>query len=203
MPPSIESFSSSNVTATIRRPSGPGQPHGADTTFHFEYGTTPSYGQRTPDVDIGNALTAQPVQAHVEGLEPVVYHFQLVATNATGTTRSLDQTFTFYPPQCPNATVRQQTGSQYLPDCRAYELVSPEFAGNVVLIGLEYPLPYATSPARFIFGGIQGAVAGGLDTQSANVADKYIATRTNTGWVTTFTGLREAKSSRATGSTRA
>ena len=190
VPPSIESFSSSNVTATSADLHGLVNPHGADTSFYFEYGTTPSYGQRTSSVDIGNQLTAQPVEAHVEGLEPVVYHFQLVATNPTGTTRSPDQTFTFYPPQCPNATIRQQTGSQYLPDCRAYELVSPEFAGNVVLVGLDYPLPYATSPARFIFGGIQGAVTGGLDTQSANVADKYIATRTNTGWVTTFTGLR-------------
>ena len=174
------------MTATSADLQGLVNPHGAATSFHFEYGTTPSYGQQTPAVEIGGALTAQPVDAHIEGLDPVVYHFQLVATNATGTTRSPDQTFTFYPPQCPNATVRQQTGSQYLPDCRAYELVSPEFAGNVVLVGLEFPVPYATSPARFIFGGIQGAVSGGLDTQSANVADKYVATRTNTGWNTTF-----------------
>ena len=38
---------------------------------------------------------------------------------------STDQTFNFYPEPCPNATVRQQTGSGSLPDCRAYELVSP------------------------------------------------------------------------------
>ena len=75
-PPSIESSSSSTVTVNSADLQGLVNPHGADTTVHFEYGTTPSYGQRTPDVDIGSALTAQPVQAHVEGLDPVVYHFQ-------------------------------------------------------------------------------------------------------------------------------
>ena len=63
---------------------------------------------------------------------------------------SPDQTFNFNPPECPNAHMRQQTGGSYLPDCRAYELVSPGNAGGVVMFpNTARPSPYATNPARF------------------------------------------------------
>ena len=44
-----------------------------------------------------------------------------------------DSTFNFFPQDCPNAYARQLTRAAYLPDCRAYELVSPGNASAVEL----------------------------------------------------------------------
>jgi hypothetical protein len=192
-PPSIDSFTSSNVTGTSADIGARINPHGAETTYYVEYGTTPEYGETAPIPPAVLAVgeIAVPVTIPLSDLQGVTYHFRVVAESQWGTTRTGDQTFSFYPPDCPNATVRQQTSSQYLPDCRAYELVSPAFAGNVVLRNLPfYPSPYASSPARFIFGGALGSIAGAGDSQSNAIVDKYVATRTNTGWNTRYVGLR-------------
>ena len=125
--------------------------------------------------------------------EGVVYHFRVVATNQYGSTATEDQTFNFFPPECPNSKVRQQTGSLYLPDCRAYELVSPEEAGNVILVPAPWlPTGQATSPARFAFGGILGGVTGTEPTNSIS-ADTYVATRSTNGWHTSYIGLVGSK----------
>jgi hypothetical protein len=197
VPPSIESFTTTGVTATSADLRGLINPHGDVTSYHFEYGTTPEYGHQTPETEIGNALTPVPILTHIENLEGVVYHFRLVAHNSIGTTISRDQTFTFFPPPCPNATLRQQTGSAYLPDCRAYELVSPSDTGNVVLTnGITFPSPYAVDPPRFGFHGKWGAVSG-FDTPN-NSFDSYVATRTSTGWVTKYVGVHGSENLSAT-----
>ena len=84
----------------------------------------------TPEVALGSQLDPQLVTAHIEGFEPGVIHFRVVAENQWGTTVSPDSTFSFSPPDCPNSHVRQQTNANYLPDCRAYELVSPGKRGQ-------------------------------------------------------------------------
>ncbi len=87
-----------------------------------------------PDEDIGAGVGSQAVSQHIADLQSdVTYHFRVVATNQWGTRESPDTTFDFAPPSCPNGHVRQQTGSSYLPDCRAYELVSPENAGSILM----------------------------------------------------------------------
>ncbi len=139
--PSIYSFTSSNLTADSADLHTTIHPHGTDTTYHFEYGTTSDYSTSTPDTDIGAATSPQSVVAHVDNLRQVVYHFRVVAHNDYGTVTSPDQTFNFFPSPCPNETLRQQSGSSYLPDCRGYELVSPSDAGAVVLTDTR---PYVT-----------------------------------------------------------
>ena len=69
-------------------------PHGLNTSFHFQYGTTPSYGLTTaPQSRSGN--TFQAVGANVSGLTAnTPYHFRVVASNAVGTTMGSDRTFT-------------------------------------------------------------------------------------------------------------
>lgn len=187
-PPTISGLSSSALTAHSVDLLARINPHGTDTTYHFEYGPTPAYGQQTPESDVGAAFSSQNVEAHVEELSPIGYHFRVVATNAYGTTASGDQTFTFYPPACPNALVRQQNGSEYLPDCRSYELVSPPEAGNIILKSFYRPAPYATNPPRFLYGGIDGALKGTEATNSYSV-DTYVATRTSSGWKSTYPGI--------------
>jgi hypothetical protein len=115
-------------------------PLGDDTLYHFEYGPTSAYGSTVPlyDADVGvgslkeNLLQRELVAQRIGGLRPgTVYHYRAVATNALGTAYGEDRTFTTLPSAtaapadtCPNAALR--TGlSADLPDCRAYEMVSP------------------------------------------------------------------------------
>ena len=88
-----------------------------------------------PDEDLGSGTEPIQVEQRITGLTPgVTYHFRVVATNEPwGTAISTDTTFDFAPPTCPNDHVRQETARPILPDCRAYELVSPGAAGAVQL----------------------------------------------------------------------
>jgi hypothetical protein len=189
-------------------------PVGYETKYRFEYGQTTEYGSVVPASDkaIGAGNGGQPVSQVVKNLQPgVTYHFRVVATNEWGSTVSPDTTFDFAPPSCPNVHVRQQTGSAYLPDCRAYELVSPSNAGSVLLYPgkemelmgdfflfnnperpswLLWPLNtgLARSPSRFSYVGGLGAVE--KTDPSNHFLDMYVATRTNAGWVTDIPGLQ-------------
>jgi hypothetical protein len=189
-------------------------PVGFETEYKIEYGSTPDYGNSVPvaPVSIGSGTEALEVTQAVSGLRPeTTQHFRVVATNQWGTTFSPDTTFDYAPPTCPNDHVRQQSGASYLPDCRAYELVSPPAAGAVVLFpseevaesgeglegsgnntynhGVQYIVNrgFASSPSRFSFYGGQGAINGIYSPSSE--ADMYMATRTASGWITTLPGL--------------
>jgi hypothetical protein len=191
-PPAIEGLFSSNVTESSADLSARINPGGAETTYRFEYGTTVAYGNEAPvgGASAGAGQDSQTVSVHLAGIGSGTYHFRVVASNTYGTVVSSDQTFNFYPPECPNAHLRQQTGGSYLPDCRAYELVSPGDANGVVMFPEAAPdAPYATNPTRYPFGAALGVIPGTEATNATGV-DTYIATRTDTGWVTKYSGLR-------------
>jgi hypothetical protein len=84
------SRSTAGLTGTI-------DPMGWDTIYHFEYGTSTTYGSSWPtvDVDMGALTGSQPVLITLENLQPgTTYHYRLVATNPGGTSYGADQTFT-------------------------------------------------------------------------------------------------------------
>jgi hypothetical protein len=186
--PEVEAFSSSDVTVDSAELHALVNPQGTATSYHFEYGTTPAYGSDTPEVDIGESHEGEPVHEHIEGLQDAVYHFRVIATNTSGTTTSADQTFTFHPPVCPNQTVRQQTGAAYLPDCRAYELVSPEDAGGTTLYTGGPQSPYASNPPRLAFVGQLAAIPDSGRNPIDTAGDLYISTRGAEGWRTRYIG---------------
>ena len=65
--------------------------NGSATSARFEYGTTTDYGS---SVDAGDDVNGA-VSATLSGLTAgTTYHYRLVATNAVGTTRGADATFT-------------------------------------------------------------------------------------------------------------
>ncbi len=189
-------------------------PVGYETEYRFEYGTTPDYGTVIPapgsaDAKLGSGSGAIDVEQRITGLTPgFTYHFRVVATNKWGSGVSPDTTFNYSPPSCPNDHVRQVTGASYLPDCRAYELVSPRAAGAVLLFPSqemydtakgEYQIAQvwalntglAQSPSRFSFIGGGGSIAG-LDAPNGIfeiLFNTYLATRTDNGWVTSVPGL--------------
>jgi hypothetical protein len=206
--PKISSVRSRNLTATSVDVYADINPVGSETKYHFEYGPSVAYGTTTPEQELGPDLTNQPVTAHLDGLQPGVgYHFRLVATNSAGTTYSEDTTFNFFPPACPNSHVRQQTGSNYLPDCRAYELVTPETAGGMYIVPSDTLFDWgrrygagetqqfrtpsqnsglANNPSRFNYYGALGGL-NGLNTPNIT-SDMYVSTRTNEGWVSSYPG---------------
>lgn len=70
-------------------------PHGAPTTYRFDYGTSTSYGQSTPEVDAGSGNGEQAVTVALGSLTPdTTYHVRLVATTNGQTASSEDRTFT-------------------------------------------------------------------------------------------------------------
>ena len=186
--PTIEAFSSSGVTATSAVLNAQINPQGFQTTCHFEYGTTTAYGSAEPCPGSLSGSTGQQIKVELTGLQQgSTYHFRLVAESEMGTTTSEDQSFEFSPPNCPNAAVRQQTGSNYLPDCRGYELVSPGNAEG----SLFYPggpnTGLATNPPRFSYTGSFSAIPGADPINTS--ADLYVATRTDQGWVSKYVGI--------------
>ncbi len=190
-PPVISAQSSSHVTGTSADLHAVINTHGSDVEYHFEYGHTPDYGSSVPipDAILPDGPGSQPVDIHLTGLNGDVYHFRVVARNVYGETKSQDQTFNFYPPVCPNSSVRQQTGSNTLPDCRAYELVSSEDAGNTIIYPATVPFsPTATSPSRLVYAGAFGLISG-TGPAANNIGDTYVATRTNTGWKSKYVGV--------------
>ncbi len=190
--PSVDGLASANLTATTGDLQAQVNPDGLETHYRFEYGPTINYGQTAPVPDgvIPAAFADQEVEVHLLGLEPsIVYHYRLVATNDDGVTTSEDHTFNFFPPSCPNANVRQQTQANYLPDCRAYELVSAANAGGTQLYTGGPNSGAAISPPRFSYTGLWSTIpeAGGQPIDSTG--DLYVATRTATGWKTRYVGL--------------
>jgi hypothetical protein len=84
----------SGITDTGATLNGTVDSKGFDTTYHFEYGTSTSYGSKTADASAGAGSGAALVSAAVSGLAPgTTYHFRLVATNANGTSNGADMTF--------------------------------------------------------------------------------------------------------------
>jgi phosphodiesterase/alkaline phosphatase D-like protein len=99
-PPTATTGSASSITATAAAIAGSVNPNGVDTTYHFEYGTTPSFGTSTTAVDDGSGTSASTVQAGLTGLTPgTTYYYRLVATSVAGTTDGAQGTFaTIQPP---------------------------------------------------------------------------------------------------------
>ena len=93
--PVVTTGAASAISATGAKVDGTVDPEGALTAYRFEYGKTTAYGSTTPDQDAGSGQDPVDASANLSGLTPgTVYHYRVVATNAAGTTRGPDKTFT-------------------------------------------------------------------------------------------------------------
>ena len=114
----IESESARKITDATATIEALLNPQGADVKYHFEYGTSASYGTTVPvpDADLGASEPATTVSRNLVGLAAsTVYHYRVVAKVGGETALGRDRTFTT------NAT---EVGPP-LPDSRAYEMVTP------------------------------------------------------------------------------
>src|SRR5437868_10453546 len=84
-PPVVTTNPATSIASFSARLNAALNPHGFATTFHFQYGTTTSYGLTTaPQTQTGN--TSRNVSANISSLTAhTIYHFRIVASNMAGT----------------------------------------------------------------------------------------------------------------------
>ncbi len=188
-PPVLGPESASDIAitgATLRATINPME---AATTYKFEYGLDSSYGASVPvpSAHLPAATTDQPVSQVLSGLRPgTTYHFRVVATSANGTITGPDRQLKTYAGEaggadaCLNADLRGLQSSSYLPDCRAYEMVSPVEKGSANIAAA--PLGMTQSSLNgdaikytsvFAFGN-----ATGIEQRGA----EYLSRREASGW---------------------
>ncbi len=205
-PPEVKSTAVANVSEDEAELQAVIDPNNLPTTYTFEYKVegaptwTPAGGGTLP---AGNTEVA--VLAPATGLSPETsYEFRVIANNEEadplkGGEDEAGGSFTTYPivdtetePPCANALLR--TGpSALLPDCRAYELVSPADTNARAPVGVRRTgIVFTTrqvSPAgdKIPFR-VEGGSLPGLGGTGTLLGDPYLATRTSEGWSTTYTG---------------
>jgi NHL repeat len=176
-------------------------PEGFASNYHFEYTTKSAFeaggfsgAQSTPTIAVGKDgdRGEHAVSANLTGLTPgTAYRWQLVATNSSGSAESATpHAFATYRSEgpvgpCPNEAFR--TGpSAKLPDCRAYEMVSPvQKNGGDIVTGLAN----AGDPGGYIqvgpggnsisYTALQASFAGAPTSVASN---EYLGSRGAGGW---------------------
>jgi hypothetical protein len=92
--PSATTGPANSVTAHSANVTGTVNPNGVAATYHFEYGTSTTYGHSTAATSAGSGTSPVSVAAHLSGLHPgAIYHYRLVVTSASGTSMGVDRTF--------------------------------------------------------------------------------------------------------------
>jgi hypothetical protein len=205
--PSVkESVSSVHADGAVLE--GAINPHGAATSYKFEYVSTEEFERSEwtnaatamgSEPDVGMSKESVDVHTHVSGLTSgTTYDYRIVAENAFGGAAPV-RTFTTFPftavehDPCPNASLRQHTGAAQLLDCRAYELVSAaNTAGYDVESNLtpgQTPLAgYPEAEGRVLYSVHDGAIPG-TGSPTNRGLDPYLATRGKEAWSTAYVGI--------------
>jgi hypothetical protein len=106
--PSASTGSVDQTTNSSTTLMGDVNPDGAATSYYFEYGTSPNYGETTASSAAGSGNSDVAVTSVLSGLTPgATYHYRLVATNSYGADYGQDATFTTNAP--PTATTGSAT----------------------------------------------------------------------------------------------
>jgi hypothetical protein len=200
--PQIDATFTSAVGETAATLGAKVNPGGAETTVHFEYLTAQQFkeegGFSSPEViktaesgSIGADDEDHSVSEAIAELEAgTAYRYRVVATNTSPgnpvivgpaksfTTASAAQTFS----GCPNEQLRRENNSTALPDCRAYEMVSPVDKGGID----AYPSqarPAQVSPDGEGIAYLSYSSFPGAQGNSA-LFSAHVSTRTASGWQT-------------------
>lgn len=199
-PPVVDGESVSNVGFSTAVTTAQINPENNATTYHVEYGSDTSYGQRTVEsASIGSDDTEHTISVELNDLAPnTLYHWRVVATSSLGTTNGAGGTFVTYQQPagvgaCSNEDFR--TGSSAdLSDCRAYEKVSPaDKGGGGVQVTFDVSafsqLSQAATSGEAVAYSSRGTFAGSAGSIGVQ---SYIARRTFAGWLTQGIGAPQS-----------
>jgi hypothetical protein len=180
-PPVVGAQSAEPGTAEVQL-AAPINPTGLRTSYSFEYGTTAAYGSATQSAVLAPGLATVRAALGVVGLQPgTTYHYRTVASNEAGTVYGPDATFTTESGAsaggCPNEALRVGP-SALLPECRAYEMVSPVDKSG----GAVYPnFNVQSSPSGEAIEFLSTSAFAGAPSNNLNA---YIANRGDEAWTT-------------------
>jgi plastocyanin len=150
--PVVSTGSASALSDTGATLSGSVNPSGQATTYYFKYGTTSAYDHETTHESAGEGTTSVSKSATIAGLAPGTnYHFQIVASNASGTVTGADRTFTTTGPPTPTTGTASDVGGT-----RATLAGSVNPGGHAT----TYFFEYGTSAAYGSKTGVQNAGSG-------------------------------------------
>lgn len=196
--PAIDSLSVSKVTsedATLKAKLNPG---GAATSWRFEWVSEAEFEANgfanadkapVPDASVGSGKAPVAIAETVFGLKPgTEYRFRVVAANVAGTTESAAKAFQTFglakPPQ-----QGEFPGQGFLPDERAWELVSPPQKLGSDVLAISSRTRASAGESAALPAGVTFTSLGGFgDVQGMGVAAEYLAQRTGVpgtnGWAT-------------------
>jgi hypothetical protein len=204
-PPEVKSTAAVDVSEDEALLRAQIDPNNLETSYAFEFKAegaaswTPAGGGTLPAGNDGVEVSAS-----AAGLSPgTSYLFRVIASNeeadpVQGGKDEEQGSFATYPSlaveptPCPNALLRSGP-SALLPDCRAYELVTPANTNARAPLGVRFGSAVFTtrqvSPAgdKIPFR-VEGGSLPGLGGTGSLLGDPYLATRTPSGWSTTYTG---------------
>jgi hypothetical protein len=211
-PPEVESISFANVGEEEAELQASIEPFGLETDYVFEYLTQQEYEEAgnsfagaevagEGEIPAGN--TPIDVAAAAEELEPGTrYRFRVVAENEEGLDEAEGEFATFAEaepvPPCPNEALRGGA-SALLPDCRAYELVTPPDTNARSPLGLTHLGSFFATRKASPGGGalsfvIEGGLIPGSEGTGSFFGDPYLSTRGEGGWSTEIAGPSGAES---------
>ncbi|MGC1166595.1 MAG: hypothetical protein WA862_10845 [Solirubrobacterales bacterium] len=200
-------------------------PLGIPTTAYFEYVDNAAYqadldgggdgfaaASKVPDIDggatpidLGSGEAPKAALAQLSSLPPgTTYHYRVVVSDPFVSEAGPARTFAVFPlpkppvNSCPNAAFRGGPSAN-LPECRAYEMVSPvdKNGGDIKVLGITGGFPSRLDQSsddgdRFAY----SSVAAFADPLSSPYTSQYLATRiAGQGWSTrAISPPRESKS---------
>jgi hypothetical protein len=218
-PPVVESTSFAEVSETGAELRATINPCNEFTSYVFEYTTRQRYeeegfagasivGEGQSPAEGGEVK----VTASVVGLDPgTTYVFRIVATNELGSDEGEDEFTTYLAKSpskpCSNDPLRIWL-SALLPDCRAYELVTPPDTnaraprGIGKTVGVYFPTREVSPAGEKVSFLTEGGTIPGNEGTGSLSGDAYLSTRGPSGWSTSSAGPNGAESvSPLTGST--
>jgi hypothetical protein len=198
----IEAAAATEVTDTTALLTATVNPKGVPvTSCSFEYDTAPYAPEEAPhgtavpcEPTPGSGTFGIPVSHSIEGLSPnTTYHFRVVVADANGTATSPDHTFVFLSGPlglqhgCANEALRGENSSLALPDCRAYEQVTPTHKNGALIGAVFFGLlsqvaadgERVIAPSIQCFGGSPSCIA-----TRQNEGAPFAFERSEAGWKT-------------------
>jgi DNA-binding beta-propeller fold protein YncE len=177
LPPAlIDGESATHVSAKSARLGAELNPLGSETEYHFEYGTSASYGTilPVPDASAGSGHADVSLSVEVQGLSPnTTYHYRVVAHNALGSVQGEDRTFK-----------TEGEEPSVLADGRQWEMVSPPNKEGVSLeaIAKEGAVIQAAEDGSAITYVAKAAIEAEAPSNRSIADTQVLSKRSGAGW---------------------